>query len=157
MPPNLYGPGDDFSLDKSHVIAALMKRFHEAKQRKSDSVKIWGSGKARREFMFIDDLAEAIIRLMNDYESDQFINVGTGEDVSISELAEIIAKVVGYNGKIKYDTSIPDGMPQKLLDTTRYREFDCVKSRSLQSGLVLTYSWFLANASKTLISDEDSS
>ncbi|MFX1485067.1 MAG: GDP-L-fucose synthase family protein, partial [Promethearchaeota archaeon] len=116
IPPNLYGPEDNFDPARSHVIAALIQKFHNAKKNNEESVTLWGTGKARREFMYVEDLAEAAIYLMNHYDSKRFINVGTGVDITIHDLAKKIANIVGFDGKIQFDTTMPDGMPQKLMD-----------------------------------------
>ncbi|MDY6944035.1 MAG: GDP-L-fucose synthase, partial [Pseudomonadota bacterium] len=122
MPTNLYGPGDNFDLANSHVLPALIRKFHEAKEAETPTVTVWGTGNPRREFLHVDDLADACVFLMDHYESEQIVNVGVGEDVSIAELASLVAKVVGYEGRIVYDTSKPDGTPRKLLDVSRLRD-----------------------------------
>ena len=119
MPTNLYGPGDNFDLQTSHVLPALVRKFHEAKERGKSSVTIWGTGEPRREFLHVDDLADACLFLMNDYTGNEPINVGTGVDISIRELAELVREVLGYTGKIAYDTTKPDGTPRKLLEVSR--------------------------------------
>lgn len=145
IPPNLYGPGDNFDFETSHVIAALIRRFHEAKIQKSSQVIVWGSGEARREFMFVEDLADAIHHLSSvEYEYD-VINVGVGYDVSIRELAEIVSEVVGYGGEIVFDSSKPDGMPRKLVDNSRIRSLGWEPKTSLEKGLRITHDWFLKN------------
>lgn len=145
IPPNLYGPRDNFDFETSHVIPALIRRFHEAKVQKSSEVVVWGSGKARREFMFVEDLADAIHHLMSiEYEYD-VINVGVGDDVSIRELAETVSEVVGYDGEIVFDSSKPDGMPRKLVDNSRIRSLGWEPKTSLEKGLRVTYDWFLKN------------
>ena len=118
MPPNLYGENDNFDLKHSHVIAALIRKFHEAKINNKREVVIWGTGSARREFLYVDDAAEACLFLMDNYNSSEHINIGSGEDISILELAELIGGIVGYQGKIVKDTTKPDGMPRKLMDST---------------------------------------
>ncbi|MHA1908079.1 MAG: GDP-L-fucose synthase family protein [Candidatus Thorarchaeota archaeon] len=145
IPPNLYGPGDDFSIEKSHVVAALLRRFHEAKVNNSVSVALWGTGIARREFMYVEDLADAVVFLMNNYDDERFINVGTGDDVSILELAEMIRDVTGYQGKIELDPTKPDGMPRKLMDSSRFQEMEWSNVTDLKTGLKRTYEWFLEN------------
>ncbi|MHB2153636.1 GDP-L-fucose synthase [Calditrichota bacterium GD2] len=158
MPTNLYGPNDNFDLETSHVLPALLRKFHEAKQGSAGSgqraVILWGSGKPRREFLYVDDLADAIFFLMNNIDArdlyDQGIthlNIGTGEDLTIRELADIIKKVVGYEGEIKYDTSKPDGTPRKLLDVTRLHELGWKHKISLEEGIKRTYEWFVENFS----------
>ncbi len=145
VPPNLYGPGDNFSLEGSHVIAALLRRFHTAKMESSDSVTIWGTGKARREFMFVSDLATVAVDLVDTYNGEEFLNVGTGIDYTILELAEKIRNVVGYDGDIVFDTSEPDGMPRKVMDLSKLEEFYDLESINLEEGLKLTYDWFCKN------------
>jgi len=145
MPTNLYGPNDNFDLQNSHVIPALIRKFHEAKIQKKPYVTIWGSGKPRREFLYIDDLADALIFLMKNYVDTSHINVGVGEDVSISELAEIIREITGYKGDIKYDYTKPDGTPRKLLDVSRLYSMGWRPKVSLLEGLRRTYDWFVEN------------
>ncbi|MCB2187245.1 MAG: GDP-L-fucose synthase [Deltaproteobacteria bacterium] len=145
MPTNLYGPGDNFDLEHSHVIPALMRRLHEAKLAQAPQVVIWGSGAPRREFLFVDDLAEALVFMMDHFPGPGFLNVGVGTDVSIAELAELIRQVVGYPGELVYDSSKPDGTPQKLLDVSRLAELGWRASTSLTAGLERTYDWFLVN------------
>ena len=143
MPTNLYGPNDNFNLSSSHVIPALIRKVHEAKVSGKDSMVIWGSGKPRREFLYVDDLADACIFLMNKYEGESHINVGTGKDVEILELAKIISEVVGFNGRIDLDTSKPDGTPKKLLDVQRIEQMGWRANTSLREGLELTYKWYV--------------
>ena len=152
MPTNLYGYNDNFNLETSHVLPALMRKFHDAKLNNSDSVEIWGTGKPYREFLFVDDLAGAVLFLMDKinagdlYDNDlTHINIGTGEDITISNLAELIKKTVGYKGKIKYDPSKPDGTPKKLLDVTRLHHLGWKHSTSLEEGIKRTYEWFVNN------------
>ncbi len=145
MPTNLYGPGDNFHPEHSHVIPAMMRRFHEAKIANAPEVVIWGSGKPRREFLYIDDLAEALRLLMERYEEPTTINVGTGEDCTIAELAELVSKTVGYRGRIVYDSSKPDGTPRKMLDISRIKAFGWRPQVSLEDGLRTTYEWVLEN------------
>ncbi len=143
MPTNVYGPGDNFHPAYSHVIPAMLRRFHEAKCAGTDMVSIWGTGNARREFLHVDDLADALVFLMENYEEEEHINVGFGTDVSIRELAELIARVVGYEGKICFDVTKPDGMPQKLLDVSRMAGLGWKPAIGLAEGLIATYAWFL--------------
>ena len=143
MPTNLYGPGDNFHPDHSHVLPALMRRIHEAKVSGQDEVVIWGSGTPRREFLHVDDLADALFFLLSNYDSPETINVGVGTDVSIRELAELIAKVVGYEGILKQDLTKPDGTPQKLLDVSRLANLGWKAQTSLEDGLEQTYKWYL--------------
>jgi GDP-L-fucose synthase len=147
MPTNLYGPGDNFHPEHSHVLPALIRRFHEAKINNTPTVTLWGTGTPRREFLYIDDLARACVFLLDNYNSPETINVGVGEDVSIRELADIISSVVGFEGKIELDTSKPDGTPRKLLDVTRLSQLGWSSQVSLVEGIQRTYDWFLANES----------
>jgi GDP-L-fucose synthase len=147
MPTNLYGPGDNFHPENSHVIPGMMRRFHEAKLNNAPEVVVWGSGNPKREFLHVDDLADALVLLMEKYESLTTINVGTGEDCSIRELAEIMKEVVGYTGKIVFDTSKPDGTPRKVLDVSRIQALGWKHSHSLRQGLEKTYRWALENGS----------
>jgi GDP-L-fucose synthase len=143
MPTNLYGPGDNFDLQNSHVLPALLRKFHEAKQAGAASVEIWGSGTPRREFLHVDDMADACLHLMQHHDSEQLINVGWGQDVSIAELAALLAKTVGYAGALRYEASKPDGTPRKLLDTTRLTALGWQPRITLQQGLADTYRWYL--------------
>jgi GDP-L-fucose synthase len=154
MPSNLYGENDNFTLNDSHVIPSLIRRFHEAKVNNLSQVKVWGTGKVRREFLHVDDMADASIFIMNldkqVYKSKtkpmlSHINVGIGEDISINSLAMLIKKIVGYKGKILFDSSKPDGTPQKLLDTTLLSSFGWSYNTELEVGLKKTYDWFLTN------------
>ena len=147
MPTNLYGPGDNFHPDHSHVIPGMMRRFHEAKVKGLDQVAIWGSGSPMREFLYIPDLAEALFMLMERYEEAGTINVGTGQDVSISELAALMKEVTGFTGEIVYDRSKPDGMMRKVLDVSRITTLGWKPRVSLREGLQNTYSWALENGS----------
>lgn len=143
IPASAYGPGDDFGLEDSHVIAALIRKMHEAKTLGASSVEIWGSGLPRREFIFVDDLARACVFTMSHYEGGAPINLGVGWDVSIRKLAELIREVVGYEGVLTFDTSKPDGMASKLLDSSVFAEMGWVPKTSLWSGLEATYAWYL--------------
>ena len=143
MPTNMYGYRDNYHPENSHVLPALIRRFHEAKVEKKPEVAIWGSGKPLREFMFSDDLAEACVFLMQNYEDPQLINVGTGEEISILELAKLIADVIGYKGKITFDSSKPDGTPRKLMDSSRLHALGYKHKVSLQEGIGLTYEDYL--------------
>lgn len=145
MPPNIYGEGDHFDLESSHVISALIRRMHDAREGKVPELSIWGDGTARREFMYVDDLADAALFLLKNYDAKEFINVGTGEDVSIKELAEMIKTVIGYDGKLVFDASKPGGMPQKLLDVSRLTALGWKYSISLEAGLKKTYDYFKSN------------
>lgn len=143
MPTNLYGPGDNYHLQNSHVIPAMLRKFHEAKQNNSPFTEIWGTGTPLREFMFVDDLADACFFLMKEYDDRLFVNVGTGDEVSIGELAHLIKEVVGYTGEIKFDTSKPDGTPRKLMDTARLHAMGWKHKTSLKDGLAQAYQCFL--------------
>jgi GDP-L-fucose synthase len=145
MPTNLYGPGDNFDLDSSHVLPALIRKFHEAKMAGAPEVVIWGSGKPRREFLHADDLADASVFLMLNYDDHEIINVGTGQDQTIGDLAQTISDVVGYRGAIGYDASKPDGPPQKLLDVSRLRKLGWRPRISLREGICETYEWYVAS------------
>jgi GDP-L-fucose synthase len=147
MPTNLYGPGDNFDLKNSHVLPALIRKFHEAKERGEESVEVWGTGTPRREFLHVDDLAGACVYLMRSYSGDEPVNVGVGEDVSIRELAELVRQVVGYEGEIVYDTSKPDGTPRKLLDISRLESVGWRAKIPLRAGIEQTYDWFLETSS----------
>jgi len=142
MPTNLYGPGDNFDLQNSHVLPALMRKFHEAKVGKRACVPLWGTGAPKREFLHVDDLADACLYLMSNYDSEELINVGSGSDVSIAELAEIVANVVGFDGQIEWDTSKPDGTPRKLLDVSRLRSAGWSPRIDLVQGISATYEWY---------------
>ncbi len=145
MPTNLYGPNDNFDLHTSHVLPALIRKFHEAKENNAPYVEVWGTGTPRREFLYSDDLADACIFLMKNYEGNEIINIGVGKDISIKELAEKIKNVVGYQGEIKFDTSKPDGTPRKLVDVSRINALGWKASISLDEGLQKVYQWFLEN------------
>ncbi len=145
MPTNLYGPGDNFDLQTSHVLPAFIRRFHEAKEAGAGSVTIWGSGTPRREFLHVDDLAAACLTLLERYDDPSPVNVGTGQDLTIAELATLVAEVVGFEGEIEYDRSKPDGTPRKLLDVTRMKSTGWQPKISLRDGVASTYEWFKAN------------
>jgi len=147
MPTNLYGPGDSFDLENSHVLPALIRKFHEAKLAGEPEVTVWGTGSPRREFLHVDDLADACVFLMQNYSSAEIVNVGWGRDISIAELAETVRDIVGFEGEIVYDTSKPDGTPRKLLDTTRLAALGWQPSISLAQGIRGTYDWYCAQAS----------
>jgi len=142
MPTNLYGPGDNYHPEYSHVLPALIRRFHEAKISNAAFVTIWGSGKPKREFLYADDLAEACFFLMENYSGKEIVNIGTGEDISIGELAELIATLIGYKGEIRYDSSKPDGTPRKLMDVSRIHEMGWKHSTSLKQGILNAYEDF---------------
>jgi GDP-L-fucose synthase len=145
MPTNLYGPNDNFNLETSHVLAALLRKAHEAKTRKDRKLTVWGSGTPRREFLHVDDLASACLMLLEKYNSPEIINVGCGEDISIVELAELICDLVGFDGDLTWDATKPDGAPRKLLDVTKLRALGWKPSISLRDGIAQTYEWFRAN------------
>lgn len=143
MPTNLYGPGDNFDLETSHVLPALIRRFHEARRDGAPEVTLWGSGSPRREFLHVDDLAAACVRLLEAYDGDEPVNIGCGDDLSIRELAETVAEVTGYQGRVVWDTSKPDGTPRKLLDVTRLSSLGFTPQIPLRDGIARTYAWWL--------------
>ena len=145
MPTNLYGPGDNFDLENSHVLPALLRKFHEAKENYQASVTIWGSGAPRREFLFVDDLAEACVFLMQQYNEAGIVNIGTGQDQTIAELAAMVADALRYKGELVYDRTKPDGTPQKLLDVSKISALGWQGSTDLRQGLAKTYAWFVDN------------
>lgn len=142
MPTNLYGPGDNFDPQTSHVLPALIRKFHAAKLQRDSFVTLWGTGTPRREFLHVDDLADAAVHLMNHYDSEEIINVGTGEDLPIKDLAMLIRDVVEYPGEIRWDSSKPDGTPRKLLDVSRLRSAGWTARKSLREGIADTYQWY---------------
>lgn len=142
MPTNLYGPGDNFDLETSHVVPALIRKFHEAKIKSKDHVVVWGTGKPLREFLHVDDLADACLFLMNNYDSSEIINIGTGKDLSIAELAQIIKGIVGYHGAVVFDDSKPDGTPRKLLDVSKLFDMNWRPKITLKGGICATYKWY---------------
>lgn len=143
MPTNLYGPGDNFDPMKSHVLPALIRRFHEAKLAGKERVTVWGTGTPRREFLHVDDLADAVLYLLQAYDEESMVNIGWGEDVTIRELAELVMSAVGYRGLLDFDSSKPDGTPRKLLDTSRLTGLGWRPRVSLKEGIVSTYAWFV--------------
>jgi GDP-L-fucose synthase len=145
MPTNLYGPGDNFDLEKSHVLPGMIRRMHEAKQRGDDRVVLWGSGSPRREFLHVDDAADAVLHLLESYDEPAPINVGVGEDLTVRELAERVQEVVGYRGELVWDTARPDGTPRKLLDVSRLTATGWTARTPLADGIRSTYAWFLEN------------
>ena len=145
MPTNLYGPGDNYHPEYSHVVAALIRRFHEAKLAGAKNVVVWGTGTPRREFLYVDDMADACVYLMKTYSSAELVNIGTGEDIAIAEFARLVADVVGYSGEISFDASRPDGTPRKLLDISRLAKLGWRATTSLQAGLDRAYKAFLAD------------
>jgi GDP-L-fucose synthase len=143
MPTNLYGPGDNFDLQNSHVLPAMIRRFHEAKQSSASSVTLWGTGAPRREFLHVDDLARACLFLLEHYDAPEPINVGVGEDISIRDLADLVARIVGYDGDLHWDKSKPDGTPRKLLDVTKLTDLGWKAEIPLEEGVRSTYEWFV--------------
>jgi GDP-L-fucose synthase len=145
MPTNLYGPGDNYHPQHSHVVAALIRRFHEAKISNASTTVVWGTGIPRREFLYVDDFADACLFVLKNYSGSQFLNIGFGEDVTIAEFAQAVAEVVGFRGKIEYDTSRPDGTPRKLLDSSRLAAMGWKAKVPLREGLAKAYADFLSN------------
>jgi GDP-L-fucose synthase len=145
MPTNLYGPGDNYDPETSHVVAALIRKAHTAKASGAKSIELWGTGRARREFLFVDDLADALVFLMQRYSAESHVNVGTGTDVTIAELARLVAEVVGWQGGLRYDRTRPDGTPQKLLDVERLAALGWRARTPLREGLARAYDWFRRN------------
>ena len=145
MPTNLYGIGDNYHLENSHVIPALIRKFHEAKQRGDSAVEVWGTGKAMREFLDVEDLAGAAVFLMENYDDSEIVNVGTGEDITIAELASTVKEVTGFEGEVVFDTSKPDGTPRKLLDVSKLHGLGWKHKTDLRTGLEKAYQWFEAN------------
>lgn len=143
MPTNLYGPNDNYDLENSHVLPALVRKFHEAKINNSYYVEVWGSGKPLREFLYVDDMADACVFLMENYDGDKFFNVGTGKEITIKKLAEMIKGIVGYEGEIRFDESKPDGTPRKLLNVSRLEELGWKYKVELEEGIKIVYDWLL--------------
>jgi GDP-L-fucose synthase len=150
MPTNLYGPGDNFDLQGSHVLPALLRKFHEAAASGAPEVSVWGTGSPRREFLHADDLASAAVFLMLNYESPEILNVGTGEDLTVHELAEIIARVTGFRGQLVFDESKPDGTPRKVLDVSRIHALGWKAQIPLEAGIAATYQWYLSRQTQTV-------
>src|SRR6516162_6970523 len=146
MPTNLYGPGDNYHPDNSHVVAALIRRFHEAKHRRTPSVTVWGTGAPLREFLFVDDLADACVFVLEHYSDAQHVNVGSAQEMTIADFAKLVAEIVGYQGRLVFDTSRPDGMPRKLLDSSKLNAMGWRARTPLREGLARTYEAFLASA-----------
>jgi GDP-L-fucose synthase len=146
MPTNLYGPGDNFDLKSSHVLPALIRKFHESKVRGDESVDIWGTGSPRREFLHVDDLADAVVYLLRNYDGEPIVNIGWGEDVTIRELAEMVMSAIGYTGELAFDPTKPDGTPRKLLDVSRLHGLGWRPRISLKEGIAATYTWFKEHA-----------
>lgn len=147
MPTNLYGPEDNFDLKESHVLPALIRKFHEAKQSGSPEVVLWGTGSARRDFLHVDDLASAAILLMREYDQPEIINIGSGEDLTIAELAEMVRQIVGFQGSIVYDSAKPDGTPRKVLEVSRLRAMGWAPEIGLGEGIASTYAWYCDHTS----------
>ena len=145
MPTNLYGYNDNFDLNNSHVLPAMIRKFHDAKVKNLHEVVLWGTGSPYREFLFVDDLADACVFLMNNYNDESIINVGTGNDITIKDLAIMIKRIVGYEGAIAWDTTKPDGTPRKLLDVSKINSLGWNPSTSLEKGINLTYQWYLSS------------
>lgn len=143
MPTNLYGPGDNYHPEYSHVVAALIRRFHEAQRAAAPDVVVWGTGTPRREFLYVDDMADACVHLMQNYSDHELVNIGTGEDISIADFARLVASTVGYTGAVRFDPSRPDGTPRKLLDVSRLARLGWRASTSLEDGIRLAYQSFL--------------
>jgi GDP-L-fucose synthase len=150
MPTNLYGPGDNFNLETSHVLPALIRKFHEAKHSGARHVTVWGTGRPRREFLHVDDLARACVFLMQHYQQEEPINVGCGVDVSVRELAELIGSVVGFGGELRFDARQPDGVARKLLDVSKLTALGWTAQIALSDGIAATYDWFRAHAAQRL-------
>ncbi|MGG3692569.1 GDP-L-fucose synthase [Heyndrickxia ginsengihumi] len=150
MPTNLYGPNDNFDLKTSHVLPALIRKFHEAKINNDPYVEVWGTGAPLREFLYSDDLADACVYLMNHYDGDEIVNIGVGKDLPIKELAEKIKNVVDYEGEIQFDTTKPDGTPRKLVDVTKLNSLGWQATTSLEEGLKKAYTWFLENEKEAI-------
>ena len=148
LPSNLYGPGDNFNLDSSHVVPAMLRKFHEAKESAVESVVLWGSGKVKREFLHSNDAASGIIFAMENYNDDSPLNIGYGHDISIAELASIVSRVVGFDGRIEWDSSMPDGVPRKLLDSSRIKSLGWSPTIELEPGLTETYAWMTESSSR---------
>ncbi|MBQ7565284.1 MAG: GDP-L-fucose synthase [Lachnospiraceae bacterium] len=145
MPTNLYGPYDNYDLNNSHVLPAMLRKFHEAKEKQEKTVTLWGSGKPLREFLYVDDMADACVFLLENYSGEQHVNIGTGKELSIRELAELIQRTVGFEGEILWDTDKPDGTPRKLTDVTKLHELGWFHKVELEEGVQLAYDWFKDN------------
>ena len=151
MPTNLYGPNDNYDLETSHVLPALLRKFHEAKEKRENEVVVWGTGAPRREFLHVDELADACFFLMNNYNETGLINIGSGEDISIQELAELIRQITGFKGAIKFDTTKPDGTPRKLMDVSKLNNLGWKASVSLVEGLKKLYEEEFQNSANPFI------
>lgn len=143
VPASLYGPGDNFDPENSHVLSGLLRRIHEARVSGKKNIVVWGDGTPRREFLYVDDAADAVLYLMDHYDSGEWINLGSGQDISIRDLVEIICEVIGFDGEVKYDVNKPKGVPRKILDSTRLSQLGWKPSVSLREGIKKTYDWFL--------------
>lgn len=150
MPTNLYGPGDNYHPEHSHVVAALIRRFHEAKMDKAQAVEIWGTGKPRREFMYVEDCADALVFMLKNYSDEGFLNVGTGEDISIADFAREVARVVGWQGELRFNTEKPDGMMRKLMDVSKLRNLGWQAQTTIQQGLPKAYADYVTHHAKVL-------
>ena len=148
MPTNLYGPGDNFDLESSHVLPALLRKVHEAKRAGAPAVEIWGTGQVRREFLHADDAADALVFLMERYDDPQIVNVGTGEDLTIAELARLVQRVVGFEGELRFDAARPDGTPRKQLDVSRLTALGWRARVPLEDGVRATYRWYLEHVAR---------
>ena len=145
MPTNLYGPNDNFDLENSHVLPALIRKFHEAKINNSETVEVWGTGKPIREFLYVDDMADACIFLMEKYDGEQHLNIGTGEEISIKHLAEMIKEIVGFKGNVVFNEDMPDGTPRKFISVDKLNNLGWKHKVGLDKGIKLSYEWFLEN------------
>jgi GDP-L-fucose synthase len=145
MPTNLYGPNDNFDLNNSHVLPALIRKFHEAKVNNLPKVEVWGSGKPLREFLYVDDMGDACVFLMENYDGEEHVNIGSGEEISIEELTHLVKKVVNYAGDVVFNSSMPDGVPRKLNDVSKLNKLGWSYKVNIQSGLALTYNWYIKN------------
>jgi GDP-L-fucose synthase len=145
MPTNLFGVNDNFDLNTSHVLPAMIRKMHDAKLQNSDSVTLWGTGSPKREFLFVDDLAESLVFLMQKYDENEWVNVGTGEDISIKELASLVKDIIGYQGEVIWDTTKPDGTPRKLLDVSKINSLGWKAKTKISEGIKITYEWYLQN------------
>ncbi len=148
MPTNLYGPYDNYDLQGSHVLPAMIRKFHEAKVSGADHVELWGTGTPLREFLYVDDMADACVYLLEHYDGEQHVNIGTGKEVSIRELAEMVQSAVGYEGRIVWNSEMPDGTPRKLTDVTKLHEMGFMHKVELEEGIRMAYDWFKENVSE---------
>jgi GDP-L-fucose synthase len=146
MPANLYGPGDNFNINSGHVLPSLINKFHQAKKQNLENVELWGDGSALREFLHVDDLADAVIFCMQNFDANEHLNIGSGEEVSIKKLAEMIQNVVDFKGLIKWNSKMPNGTPRKILDSSNIRNLGWKSKIELENGIQLTYDWFLSSS-----------